>query len=140
MPTPWDFHVKIPALGSCSANQEKARTPAVMRNASAHSLIGAERFMKTWPQMSTGTSLRDLKIICVGKVTYHREAYWNQVAATLVKDGSRHAMRTLPSASTPPKRPNGFFSIYFTTTNAKRVAITRLAHTRKETDGNAIVP
>merc|ERR1719498_275587 len=137
---PFACQLKKPAEGSVSAYHMKSATPTVMRSASAHSLRGAERFMKTWPQMSTGTSLRDLKIICVGKVTYQRDAYWNQVAATLVNDGRRQAMRTLPSASTPPKRPNGFFSMYFTTTKAKRVAITRLAHTRKETDGNGMVP
>ena len=30
----------------------KANTPAVIRKASIHSLAGAERFMKIWPQMS----------------------------------------------------------------------------------------
>merc|ERR1719230_819685 len=102
--------------------------------------MGAERFIKSWPQIRTGTNFIDLKSICVGNVTYQRDAYWNQVAATLVKDGRRQAMRTLPSASTPPKRPNGFFSTYFTTMNAKIVAMMRLAHTRKETEGNGIVP
>merc|ERR1719420_373087 len=138
IPMPWVFHEKAPAEGSCSAYHVKANTPAVIKKASTHSLIGAERFMKTWPQTRTGTSFIDLKSICVGKVTYHREAYWNQVAAALVKDGRRQAIRALPSASTPPKRPNGFFSMYFTTTNAKRVAITRLAHTRKDTEGKGI--
>merc|ERR1719321_2059265 len=135
-PRPCSVREKVPAVVSDSANHAKAATAAVMIAASAHSRKGALFFIKHWPQMSTGTSFIDLKTICVGKVTYQREAYWNPVAATFVKEGRRQARRAEPSASTPPKMPSGFFCTNFTTSAAKSVAMMRLMATKKEIEGN----